>query len=48
MVRIVSVLEGSIAEECGICENDVLKSVNGHEIKDVLDYRFYLTDEKID
>ena len=48
MVRIIKVLQGSIAEECGICENDLLKSINGHEIKDVLDYRFYLADEKID
>ena len=48
MVRIEKVLLGSIAEECGICEKDILKSVNGHEIKDVLDYRFYLADEKIE
>ena len=48
MVVIEKVLHGSIAEECGICEKDMLVSINGHEIKDVLDYRFYLTEENID
>ncbi len=44
MVRIVSVLENSRADKCGILAGDNLISLNGHEIKDVLDYRFYLTE----
>ncbi|MBE6674280.1 MAG: DUF512 domain-containing protein [Ruminococcaceae bacterium] len=48
MVRIEKIIPGSIAEECGISERDVLVSINGHEIKDVLDYRFYLTDANIE
>ncbi len=47
MVRIVSVREGSVAEAEGIVAGDVLASVNGNEIRDVLDYRFYLTDTDI-
>lgn len=47
MVRIVSVREGSAAEAEGIVAGDVLVSVNGNEIRDVLDYRFYLTDTEV-
>mgnify|MGYP003316841078 CR=1 FL=1 len=47
MVKITSVLECSLAEGCGIKEGDVLLSVNGHEIRDVLDYRFYLTEKSV-
>ena len=47
MVRIVSVREGSVAEAEGIVAGDVLQSVNGNEIRDVLDYRFYLTEREI-
>ena len=48
MVRIEKIISDSIAEECGIVQNDILLSVNGHEIKDVLDYRFYLADCEIE
>ena len=48
MVRIERIVPDSIAEECGIFENDFLISINGHEIKDVLDYRFYLADTSIE
>ena len=47
MVRIQSVMRGSIAEAMKICSGDGLVSVNGHEINDVLDYRFYLTDTSV-
>ncbi len=47
MVLIKSVLPGSIAAAVGVCEKDILLSINGHEIRDVLDYRFYLTDTKV-
>ena len=48
MVRIEKITQDSIAEECGILENDILVSISGHEIKDVLDYRFYLADCEIE
>ena len=41
-VQITSVDPGSIAERHGIHAGDVLHSINGHPIADVLDYRFYL------
>ncbi len=48
MVRIEKIIPNSIAHECGICENDILISIGEHEINDVLDYRFYLTESEID
>ncbi|MDD6094852.1 MAG: DUF512 domain-containing protein [Clostridia bacterium] len=42
MVEIVSVRERSRAQRHGVLPGDILLSVNGHEINDVLDYRFYL------
>ena len=47
MVRICSVLRGSRAERVGIEDGDILLSINGNEINDVLDYRFYLADSHI-
>lgn len=46
-VKIKSVEPGSIAAKKGICPGDTLLSVNGNEIKDVLDYRFHITEPKI-
>ena len=46
MVLIRSVDSGSLADMNGIKADDVLLSVNGHEINDVLDYRFYLADRE--
>ena len=48
MVRIVTVAKASLAHNCGIKENDVLISINGKEINDVIDYRFYLAEEKLE
>jgi len=48
MVRIEKILTDSIAQECGICEGDVLISIDDHEINDVLDYRFYLASDDIE
>ena len=39
-----NVLPGSIAEEMEIAPGDVLLSVNGMEIEDILDYRFAMAD----
>lgn len=47
MVRIKSVENGSKAEKAGVRAGDILLSIDGHEIKDVLDYRFYLAERKI-
>ncbi len=46
-VKIYSVDDGSYAEKKGIKAGDILLTVNGNEINDVLDYRFYLTEKKI-
>lgn len=43
MVRIMSVDKGSRAARAGLEAGDILISVNGREINDVLDYRFHLT-----
>ena len=48
MVKITVVEAGSRAERAGILPGDELISINGEEIRDVLDYRFYLADKKID
>lgn len=46
MVLISSVLKGSRAYNAGIRKGDTLVGINSHEINDVLDYRFFLADEK--
>ena len=43
-VAITGVDKNSHAEQHGICSGDLLLRVNGHDIMDVLDYRFYLTE----
>ena len=47
MVKITDVLPHSRAEKAGILPNDILVSINGKEIFDVLDYRFYLAEKKV-
>lgn len=47
MVRIRDVIPNGIAARAGILSGDALVSINGHEIRDVLDYRFYLTDTTV-
>ncbi len=47
MVKILAVLPNSIAAHAGIHGGDTLISVNKNEIRDVLDYRFYLTDTTV-
>ena len=48
MVKITSVEAHSRAEKAGILGGDVLVSINKNEIRDVLDYRFYLTEREIE
>lgn len=47
MVPITDVLPRSRAARAGILPGDVLLSINGKEICDVLDYRFYLAEQDI-
>ncbi len=47
MVKITGVLRRSKAERAGIAAGDELTSIDGNEICDVLDYRFYLTEREI-
>ena len=47
MVRIKRVEEGSYAKKAGIKSLDTLVAINGNEICDVLDYRFYLAEKRI-
>ena len=48
MVKISSVEQGSIAEKKGLRSGDVLLSINGNAVADVLDYRFYLTEKRVE
>lgn len=47
MVKITAVEENSLAARVGIRVDDCLVSVNGHAIRDVLDYRFYLAERSL-
>ncbi len=47
MVTVAEVVSGSLAERAGLLSGDCLISVNGHEIRDVLDYRFYLAEKRV-
>lgn len=48
MVEITSVLPHSRAEKVGVLAKDILLSINGNDITDVLDYRFYLADNRVE
>ena len=47
MVRIKRVEEGSLAQKAGVKSLDTLVAINGNEICDVLDYRFYLAEKRV-
>ena len=47
MVKITSVEERSRAGAAGILSGDILVAINGNEINDVLDYRFYLAERSV-
>jgi len=47
MVEITGVVKGSRAERAGVRKGDILLSVNGYDIRDVLDYRFRLAEQKV-
>lgn len=48
MVTIQRVSPGSPADKKGVQAGDILLSINGQEIRDVLDYRFYMTDSRLE
>ncbi len=48
MVKISGVSAGSAADKAHLKSGDELLSINGNEINDVLDYRFYITEKKLD
>ncbi len=48
MVKIIEIEPDSIAEDLGLRPGDSVKEINGNEITDRLDYRFYVSDETID
>ncbi len=48
MVEITEVYPHSRAERAGIKPGDILVAINGNAICDVLDYRFYLADTRVD
>lgn len=48
MVKIINIEPGSIADELGIRPGDELIAINGKEIRDRLDYRFYESEENLD
>lgn len=46
-VTIAGVVPGSPAAEHGLLPGDQLETINGETIRDVLDYRFYMTDTRL-
>ena len=48
MVKITDVEQGSRANKQGIAPDDILITINGNSINDVLDYRFYLTERRVE
>ncbi|MDD2586323.1 MAG: DUF512 domain-containing protein [Syntrophomonadaceae bacterium] len=47
-VQVKDVLENSIAEEMGIAAGDILLTIDGKEINDILDYQFVSQDDYIE
>ena len=45
---IAAVVEGSLAEKEGLRPGDRLVSINGHVLRDVIDYRFYGAEEELE
>ena len=48
MIEIINIEPGTIAEELKIKPGDQLVTINGHEINDQLDYRFYSAEEALE
>jgi putative radical SAM enzyme (TIGR03279 family) len=46
--QISQVKPGSIAEEMGVESGDVLLSINGNKVNDIIDYKFLMTDNYVE
>ncbi|HXN08009.1 MAG TPA: DUF512 domain-containing protein [Nitrospiria bacterium] len=44
---VVGVEAGSLGEEAGIEPGDSIISVNGHPLRDVIDYKYFITEERL-
>lgn len=44
---VLDVLPGSLAEQAKIVAGDVVFSINGHPLRDPIDYRFYAAEDKV-
>ena len=47
MVKINSVVPGSPSDKAGVRSEDILVSINGHGVKDVLDYMYYAAETDV-
>lgn len=47
-MKITAVENGATAQEAGLKVGDELLSINGHPVRDVLDYRFLVADEQLE
>ena len=47
-MKIISIDKNSIADELGLQRGDILYSINGQRVQDVLDYRFLISDECVE
>lgn len=47
MVKIKSVVKASPACKCGVVAGDMLSEINGHPVRDVLDYMYYAADVNV-
>lgn len=47
MVTVFSVDDNSPAEKAGIIPGDIIETINGNQINDVLDYRFYIFEKRL-
>lgn len=47
--RTISYVEpGSLAEAAGLSPGDILLKVNGHEVHDILEYRFLVSEAEVE
>ena len=47
MLKIIEIQKGSPAEKAGVFIGDVIMTINGHEINDLLDFNFYTANEPL-
>lgn len=42
------IVQGSLAEEAGICSGDKILSINGHAFRDILEYRYLISEYEVE